>query len=608
MGGEGFFAVALAVIAGVTAQVVAARLGIPSIVLLLGTGMALGADGLGWLDPDVFGAGRADIVTMSVTVILFEGALGLDLDRLREQRRPLLWLLTVGAGLSMAVGTLAAHWGVGMRWPEALLFGALMIVTGPTVVPPLLARIPLGRPVRELLVSEGVLIDPIGAIIALVVAEAVVGHSGAVESGFLVLVRLGTGLALGVGVGLAVSVLLRRHALAEELRTPFVLATALMTAALASRLSAESGLMAAVAQGITLANRAPRALGPVRVFKETLTVVLLAFLFVLLAANVRLSAITDLGWPGLAVVGALMWVARPAGVWLATRGGSFSAGERAFLAWICPRGVVAVSVAGFFHLLLDEAGQPGGAAIEALTFLTVAGTVIWQGLTAAPAARLFGADRAARSGTVIVGADELGRALGRSLAAAGSQVVLVDQNPWFCRVARREGLAAFEGDALEAEVLEGVGVQHAASVIALTRNRELNALVAQRLRELFRTERVLVVAPGDQPADAGEPTPFPGDFPGVDLANARLASGELALRETTVPPEVAGRSLGELPHAPGEFTLALARGAAVFVAASDVRLEPGDRLFQLAPARPPSGDGAPGNDAKPTPAATSPVS
>lgn len=585
MGGEGFFAVALAVLAGVTAQVCADRLRMPSIVLLLGAGMALGADGFGWLDPAALGAGRGDIVTMAVTVILFEGALGLDLDRLQEQRRPLLLLLTVGAALSMGVGTLAAHGFLGLRWSEALLFGAIMIVTGPTVVTPLVSRIPLGRSVRELLVSEGVLIDPIGAIVALVVAEALVGHSGAVESGSLVLIRLGVGLALGVAVGLVLSAILRRGWLAEELQSPLVLAVALMTAALASRLSAESGLMAAVAQGITLANRAPFSIGHIRVFKETLTIVLLGFLFVVLAADVRLSAITDLGWSGLAVVAALVWVARPAGVWLATRGGAFTGGERAFLAWVCPRGVVAVSVAGFFRVLLDDAGQSGGATIEALTFLTVAATVAWQGLTAGTAARVFGADRAAPFGTVIIGADALGRLLGRTLADLGRQVVLVDRNPWFCRTARRDGLAAYEGDALSIDVLSEVGVQHASTVIALTRNRELNALVAQRIRGHFKVERVLALAPGDPSEPTTGAMPFPGDFAGADRVNALVAAGELERYETPVPDSWVGHTFSELEFGAGEFALAVAREPSVLVATADLRLEARDRLFLVGPPR-----------------------
>ena len=215
--GSAFFAAALATAAGVSAQVLAAHLAIPSVVVLLAAGILLGPDGLGWLDPAAFGSARGDLVSLAVTVILFEGGLGLDLDRLREQWRALGRLLGAGVALSMLVGTFAARWLLGASWEIAVLYGALMTVTGPTVVTPLVARLPLARATRELLVGEGVLIDPVGAIIALVVADALLGHSDAVESSYLVLVRLGTGAFVGITLGMAVSALCRRQLVPEHL-------------------------------------------------------------------------------------------------------------------------------------------------------------------------------------------------------------------------------------------------------------------------------------------------------------------------------------------------------------------------------------------------------
>jgi hypothetical protein len=450
-------------------------------------------------------------------------------------------------------------------------------------VTPLVSRLPLGRSVREILVSEGVLIDPIGAIVALVVADFVVGHSGAVESGYQVVIRLGTGLLVGGATGYLLSVLLRRRVVPEHLTNAFVLGVALLVSTLASRLSAEAGLMAAVAQGVTLANRRVPALGRLRAFKETLTVLLLGFLFIVLVADVRLSAVAGLGWPALGVVGALMWVARPLAVALATLGSTLSYGERAFVAWVCPRGIVAASVAGLFRVLLEDAGMSGGAELEALVFVTVAATVVWQGLTAGRAARVLGADLPADMGAAIVGADGLGRLLGRTFAAYGRQVVLIDSSPWSCRAARREGLAAYEGDALSVDVLEEAGVRHAGTVVALTRNPELNMLVAQRVRENFRVEVVLALAPGGDVEEAVG-VPFPGDFPGVDRINAMLAGGGLAPSEEVVDERTAGRSLAELSYAPGQFALVLVRGSMVMVATGDQRTAVGDRIVRVSPA------------------------
>ena len=585
-----FLTTAVAITVGVLAQGIAARLAVPGIVLLLAAGIAVGPDGLGWVDPGVFGAAQSDLVSLAVTIILFEGAIGIDLDRLREHRRVLLGLLAAGAVTSMVVGTVAVRALLGLPWSVALLYGSLMIVTGPTVVTPLVARLPLRRSVRELLVSEGVLVDPLGAIVALVVAEVVIGQLGALESGYLVVLRLGTGAAIGVAVGLGLAKVLRREVLPEHLSNALVLATALLAAAAASGLSPEAGLMAAVAQGVTLANQRVPGIGRLRAFKETLTVVLLGFVFVVLTAGVRLTAIVGLGLPGLAVVAALVWVGRPPAVLLATAGSAFTWGERGMIAWICPRGIVAASVAGLFRFLLDEQGLSGGAELEALVFLTVAVTVTWQGVTAGPAARLLHTEASAGVGTVIVGADELGRLLARTLADRGRQVVLIDLSPWACDVARREGLTVYEGDALSLEVLEEAGVRHADTLVALTRNRELNALVARRTTENFKVERVLAFTP-----DSGEPgdrveAPFSGDFPGVDQANAMLRRRQLALRDGPVSPQWVGVPLGRIEYPPGEFALAVVRGAAVVVARADLRLAADDAILSL---RPVTGDPVP---------------
>jgi NhaP-type Na+/H+ or K+/H+ antiporter len=231
-----FYHAALAVAAGLAAQTLAAWLAIPGIVLLLGTGVLLGPDLLGLIDPDVFGDGQNDLVTLAVTVILFEGGLALDWARLRQQQRSLGLLLTVGAAISMVVAMLAARALLDFSWPTAILFGALMIVTGPTVVTPLVSRLPIDRPVRELLISEGVVIDPIGAVVAIVAADYVLGrHAALAESGFLVLGPLLVGGAAGVVAGLALASVLRRRWIAEELVNATVLASVLVVAALAPR-------------------------------------------------------------------------------------------------------------------------------------------------------------------------------------------------------------------------------------------------------------------------------------------------------------------------------------------------------------------------------------
>lgn len=585
-------ATAIALMAGTLAQAVAARLGLPSIVLLLATGVLLGPDLTGLLDPAVLEGGREPIIALAVTIILFEGGLALDLDRLRRQQRSLLLLITLGGAISMAIGTLAAHYAVGLSWEVALLYGSLMIVTGPTVVTPLLARLKVERRLRELLISEGVLIDPLGAIVALVAAEWVVGSAGILESGWLVVLRLGLGGAAGLASGLALAGVLKRRWIPEELVNPVVLGVTLAVAAFASGLSAEAGLMAAVVQGVTMANRKVPDIGKLRDFKEVLTIILLAFLFVLLAADLRLENVRALGSGALICVALLIWVARPLSILLSTWGSDMPLRERAFAAWICPRGIVAAAIAGLFHLLLERSHIPGGAQLEALVFVTVACTVTLQGLTARPVARLLGVDFPQLLGTVVIGADAFSRSVAGLLTKLGRPVVLIDRNPTLCLRAQEMELIAVEGDALSTETLEAAGARYADVILALTGNDALNDLALQKAQENFMAERYLGLGSQARPAEDGtrpDDVLFPGNFPGVLEASRLTWIKQLTILEHPVGiTEATGRPLRDLPYGKGEFALVLVRGKAVQLATGELKLAEGDRLYTARPGEAPS--------------------
>jgi NhaP-type Na+/H+ or K+/H+ antiporter len=586
MNADAFYTAALALAAGMTAQAVASRfVAIPSIVLLLATGVLLGPDGLALLDPGVLGEARPALVSLAVTVILFEGGLALDLVRLRKLQRSLLLLLTLGAAISMAGGTLAAHAYLGMPWSIATLYGALMIVTGPTVVTPMLARLTVNRRVRELLVSEGVLIDAIGAIIAIVAAEYVVGHAAVLASGWQVFVRLVSGTLIGATAGLGLAIVLRRRWIAEDIATPFVLAVVLLVAAWASNVSAEAGLMAAVVQGAMLANAGLRGLRRLREFKEALTVLLLSFIFIILAADLRLEEVRALGWPALAVVGILVWVARPLAVLSCTIGSELTVRERLFASWICPRGIVAVAVAGLFRTLLDGAGLPGGNQLEALVFVTVAMTVTIQGLTAAPMARFLKVNVMSLYGTILVGAERFPRLLARLLSGMNRHVVMIDRSPRLCRIARDEGFSVYEGDALSFDILEDAGARYADTAVALTRNPELNALVARRIRNNFQVQRVLAITNDPEQGTTGTATEmFPGNFPGIDETNRLLRLGQLSVVTYDAKgSKTVGRSLADLAYAANEFAVLVGRGGSAFVATPKEKLASGDLLLCLRP-------------------------
>jgi hypothetical protein len=430
------------------------------------------------------------------------------------------------------------------------------------------------------------LIDPIGAIVAIVAAEYLVQQHGALASGWLVIWQLTAGGAFGALGGIAMATVLRRHWVHEDLWNPAVLASVVLFAALSVEyIGGEAGLMTAVAMGVWLGNTGLRELGRLRQFNEEVTVLLLSFLFILLAADLPLAAIADLGWGAVGVVAVLIWVARPASVFLCTLGSELSYAQRAFVAWVCPRGIVAASVAGLFGTLLTDAGQPGGKQLEALVFVTVALTVAIQGLTIGPVAHLLRVDLPSLRGTIIVGADYFGRMLARLLIAFDRQVILIDRNRFLTNRAMKEGLPAFAGDALSVDDLENAGVRYVDAVLAATTNPSLNTLISQRVKENFRLHRVLVIDELEN-RRADKAHPFPGAFPGLYNCNRKLADGSVVIRDYRVGEgsEAAGRRLAGLDYGDGEFALMLHRRDRVFLASADQCLEVGDQLLCAAPA------------------------
>ena len=303
------FTFALALGAGVVAQLVAGHLRVPSIVPLLAAGIILGPDGLGLILPRSLGEGLFPLVSLAVAVILFEGGLNLDLRRLRREGSAIRRLVTIGALVTAVGGALAA--GSIMGWSPGLsiLFGTLVIVTGPTVIRPLLRNVPLRPRLATVLEAEGVLIDPIGAILAVVTLEVVLTPGlDSLTSGLVgLLYRLGFGAGAGLAFGFAtVGVLRIRKAIPEGLENLFVIGSALVTFEVCDTVVSESGILAVTVAGVVVGNMETRVSQELGEFSEHLTVGLIGLLFVLLAADVRISEVTGLGWPGVASVAVLV--------------------------------------------------------------------------------------------------------------------------------------------------------------------------------------------------------------------------------------------------------------------------------------------------------------
>jgi NhaP-type Na+/H+ or K+/H+ antiporter len=487
---------ALALLAGMFAQALARHLRLPGIVLLLIAGVALGPDGLGWVQPRDLGEGLFAIVDFAVAIILFEGGLNLQWRRLLRSGRAIRQLITLGALTTLVGGALAVHLILGWSAMPSLMFGALVVVTGPTVIGPLVSELRLRPRVSTVLEAEGVLIDPIGAILAvLILGLALSGDPGSLllAQGGAGLARFGIGTAVGVLAGFALARALRvSRLLPDGLQNVFVLSAVLLLYAGSEALLSHSGVLAVTIAGVVVGNLRSPAVRDLREFKDQLTVMLIGLLFVLLAADVRFEQVRALGWSGLTVVGVLIFVVRPIGVWLCTRDSDLQRNERLFLAWVAPRGIVAAAIASLVAADLERAGLEGGAELRALVFLTIAVTVTLAGLTAGLVGRLLGVRLGERDTVAILAAQTLGLALAEELRRGGVPVVFLDSNPEGVRRAEAAGFPVVYGDALQESVMQRARFGFVRTVVALTTNRTLNGVFVARARERFGVPKGLV--------------------------------------------------------------------------------------------------------------------
>ncbi len=486
---ETAFIISVALLAGVICQVIAQHLRLPSIVLLLAAGILLGPDVAGLVQPAAIGGGMQALVGYAVAIILFEGGMNLSIHRLRRESQVIQSLITLGAIVTAIGTTVVTRLIMGWSWSISMLFGTLVIVTGPTVITPLLRRIKIKRSLETILEAEGVLIDPIGAIIALVALEAVIHPpEGALLTSLLYFsMRLGTGVVIGLTGGLIISLVLRPPRLIPDgFVNVFALSGVLALFHISNVLQPESGIGAVTVAGLTVANFCNRVLRELMEFKEQLTLLLIGMLFVLLAADVRIEEIQQLGWPGVLTVVAIIVIVRPLNIFTSTVRSNLPLNEKVFLSWLAPRGIVAAAIASLFAISLADAGIPGGTELRAMVFLVIGMTVVIQGLTGAMVARWTGVKRETGSGYGILGANDLGRLLGKTLQEGGQRVVLVDSNADAANIAEAEGLKVIYGNAFEDSIAYRAGLEDMAACIGLTSNEEVNFLFARRARRVLR--------------------------------------------------------------------------------------------------------------------------
>lgn len=478
---------------GVGSQWLAWRLRLPAIVLMLLAGLLVGPV-LGAFDParDV-GPLMGPMISIAVAIILFEGGLTLNLHSLRDAAEGVRRLVVIGAPLGWLMSSLALHYVAGLGWGAAAVFGGIMIVTGPTVIAPLLRQARLKRRPAALLQWEAIVNDPVGALAAVLAYEVVLVLQTATTAGHALAVLLwGVGFAavLGAVSGWGLSLSFRRAWVPEYMKVPVLFALLLATFALSDHVLHESGLLAVTIMGLFIANADLPSYSELRRFKEHATVLLVSGVFILLAASMKFETLAMLDWRDAAFVLVVILVARPLTVLVALAFSDVPLSERALVAFTGPRGVVLVAVAGLFGARLTGLGLEDGARIGPLAFALVAATVVLHGFTLTPFARALGLAGGEVPGVLLVGGSPWAMALSEALKKAEVPVLIADPNRTHLRTARAAGLPTFFGDILSETAEHSLEIASYGIVLAATDNDAYNTLVATDVAPEFGRENV----------------------------------------------------------------------------------------------------------------------
>lgn len=588
--------IVIAVFSGIMAQVFAEYLKVPSIVFLLLLGIVLGADGLNLLHPQELGVGLEVLVSMAVAVILFEGGLSLDLRNLGLVSGSLRNLVTLGSLITFIGGSIVAHYLAEFPWSIAVLYASLVVVTGPTVVSPLLKQVQVDRPVATLLEGEGVLADPVGAILAFVVLNTIIdgnifaGRSAEAIASFSSLIwSLILGGSIGLGGGLVLEQVLRRALfLSQELKNLLVLASVWGLFTLSQILKSESGLMAMVILGLVLGAADLPGERLLRKFKGQLTILGISVLFILLAADLSIASLFALGWGSLATVLVLMFVVRPISIFLCTWQSDFNWRQKLFLCWVAPRGIVSASVASLFAIILTERGITGGESLKALVFLTIMLTVFLPGLTAGWVAKLLQITPHSETGAVIIGCHPLSMLIARLFQERGESVILIDTDAEACQRAIAADLSVIQSSGLDIKALEDAGLDSMGTFVAMTNNSEVNLVLAQHAATEFKPPRVLAVfsheSTDETASESGSVLPAFTNQMAIKTWNQYLQEGNIKLGTTILDTEKFPQQQAHLQNLINSETLVpliIARKGRVQIQPATAEWQPGDEVIYL---------------------------
>lgn len=587
-------AFAAVLVFGVGAQWLSWKVRVPSILTLLIAGFLAGRVGL--VDPDkLLGDLLIPIVSLSVALILYEGGLTLRFSELTRGAAAVRNLVTIGAAVTWLLAALAAKLTLPFGWELSLLFGAVLVVTGPTVIIPLLQFIRPTGAVGPVLKWEGIVIDPIGAMLAVLVYEGVTaGVTGAGGAMSILIVAVKTiviGTVVGFVAGRLLALALSRFLVPEQLENPLSLMIVTAAFALSNALQHESGLFAATVMGLTLANQKRAEIRQIVDFKENLRVLLIAALFILLAARLSWDDARALLSPGvLAFLVILVVIVRPACVLLSTIGSALGRKERIFLMAMAPRGIVAASIAAVFGIRLEAQGFEHANLLTPFTFAVIIGTVALYGLSSRPIAKRLGLAEPNPQGVIIVGAHWWARTIASALRDAGIRTLLVDNNRANSRAARASQLPIHTANILDESLLEEIDLGGMGRLVALTANDLVNVMACQRFMRVLGRENVYQLAGQVDPAEAkghaGHPHGrrlFSAESSYREIDRMLGSGGEIRTVPFTDASKLSALRPEEGPRVVPMFLITSKKRVRVLTGNEELTPTPGDSLILLVP-------------------------
>ncbi len=489
-------AVMMVIVTGLLSQWLAWRVGIPAIIVLIFTGLLLGPVAGSWglgLNIDANSDGFRHLIGLGVAVVLFEGGLALELRELKRVGNHIGRLVLLGPPLAWLLGTLASHFIGGLSWPVSLVLGAILVVTGPTVIMPLLRHAKLNQDTSSLLKWEGIVNDPVAVLLAVLTYQYF--QYSSVDNTLLgVFFDLGqaivAALLFGVLGGWLAGRWFARGGVPEHLKSPLLLAVVLLVFEISNLFQHEAGLLTVTLMGLVIGNMKLGEIADLQKFKESITIVLVSALFIVLTASLQWTDLQLLGWRAGVLILAFLLLVRPLTIWLATMGSGMQRENRMLLGWIAPRGIVAAATAGLFGPGLVAAGYADAQLLLPITFGVILVTVFAHGLTAGPMARKLGLAAPSEGGLLVIGASAFTIALCQALQKARLNVKLVDGSWFRLKPARQSGIDFYYGELLSEHARDWVSVHHLNALLCASPNHFYNALVCKALAVEFGQHNV----------------------------------------------------------------------------------------------------------------------